>query len=271
LQPSSANGRRLRAGGIELWVERHGSGPPLLLIAGLGYASWCWHELHRELGGTVATIAFDNRGAGRSDKPAGPYSIEMLADDAAAVLDGVGLPDAHVLGQSMGGYIAQTLALRHPARVRSLILVSTSPGGAGTLPVPQETMEVWKLAGSMSPVDYARVSMPKSFAPGWTQAHPEEFARILERRLEFPTPAANWLAQYTACADYVTRGIDVTGIRKKTTVIHGDQDGVVPHSNGQLIAQRVPGAKFVSLPHTGHLPMLEDPPGFARLVREHLA
>lgn len=271
MNADAAGGRRLRAGGLSLWVEQGGSGPSLLLIAGLGYSTWCWQELRAELGDAATVVAFDNRGTGRSDRPAGPYSMALMADDAAAVLDAAGLADAHVLGHSMGGYIALTLALRHPGRVRSLILVGTSPGGLDTEPVPQETLETWKLAATLPPAEYARRSMPHSFAPGWTRAHPEAFERILARRLEFPTPAASWLAQYNACVEHVGRGVDVTAIRRPATVIHGEQDRVVPHRNGKLIAQRLPGAKFVSLPHAGHLPMLEDPPGFAALVRAHLA
>ena len=270
MSTDAAGGRRLRAGALEFWIEQAGAGPPLLLIAGLGYATWCWQDLQRALERDAATLAFDNRGTGRSDKPAGPYTLPMMADDAAAVLEAAGVRDAHVLGQSMGGYIALTLALRHPDRVRSLILVSTSPGGPDTRPVPEETMAVWKLAGTMAPADYARLSMPKSFAPGWTDAHPDAFEQVLARRLEFPTPTANWLAQYGACVEYVGRGVDVGAIRKPATVIHGEQDRVVPHHNGKLLAQRLPGAMFVSLKAAGHLPMLEDPPAFAELVRSHL-
>lgn len=268
--PAAPAGRRLRAGDISVWVESAGAGPPLLLIAGLGYASWCWLDLQQALRGDAATLAFDNRGTGRSDKSPGPYSIPLLADDAAAVLDAHGWRDAHIVGHSMGGYIALTLALRHPQKVRSLILVGTSPGGPQTQPVPQETLETWKLAGTMPPAEYARRSMPHSFAPGWTQAHPDAFERILARRLEFPTPAANWLAQYGACVEYVARGVDASAIRQPATVIHGQQDRVVPHENGKLLAQRLPGARFVSLKDAGHLPMLEDLPGFAALVRTHL-
>ena len=263
-------GGAVRAGAVSLWLEREGRGDPLLLIAGLGYASWCWLELRGALRERCDLIAFDNRGTGRSDKPAGPYTMAMLADDAAAVLDAAGIARAHVLGHSMGGYIAQTLALSHPERVRSLVLVGTMPGGPGMQPMPAETVNTWKLAGTMAPADYARRSMPKSFAPGWTDAHPREFEGILARRLEFPTPTACWLAQYQACAEFVTRGAPVEKIGVPATVIHGALDAVVPQANGRMLAQRLPGAAFVDLPQAGHLPFLEDPPGFAALVRRHL-
>jgi 3-oxoadipate enol-lactonase len=266
-----AAGRLLAANGVQLWVEPGlGAQPPVLLIAGLGYASWCWQELRANLGDALALTAFDNRGTGRSDKPAGPYSIELLADDAAAVIDALGLPPLAVLGHSMGGYIALTLALRHPRKVRSLVLVGTSPGGPATQPTPAATIETWKLAGTMTPQQYARTSMPRSFAPGWTQRHAAAFEDILARRLQFPTPAPCWLAQYQACADYVARGARVEDIAAPALVIHGEQDQVVVHANGQQLAQRLPNARFVSLPDAGHLPFLEDPPGFARLVRDHL-
>ncbi len=226
-------GRLVAAGGLNLWVEQGGAGTAVLLIAGLGYASWCWHELRSALGTGFALTSFDNRGAGRSDKPAGPYSIAALADDAAAVL-------------------------------------GTSPGGPDTQPVPEETLNVWKLAGKLPPAEYARRSMPRSFAPGWSEANPDAFERILARRLEFPTPAASWLAQYQACVDYVARGVDASRIDAPALVIHGRQDRVVPHVNGELLARRLPRSRFVSLPEAGHLPFLENPAGFAGLVRDHL-
>lgn len=263
-------GERLVAGALTFWVERAGHGVPLLLITGLGYATWCWGRLRADLADVAATVAFDNRGTGRSDKPTGPYSIEQMADDAAAVLDAVGVRDAHVLGHSMGGYIAIALALRHAARVRSLVLVGTSPGGPDTKPVPEETMAVWQLAGSLPPAEYARRSMPQSFAPGWAQAHPEAFESLLAQRLQHPTPSAAWLAQYQACVDYVTRGASVERIAAPALVVHGVQDRVVPLHNGALLAERLPQARLATLPAAGHLPYLEDPAGFARLVRTHL-
>lgn len=261
----------VRAGALTLWLEREGAGPPLLLIAGLGYASWCWTELRERLRGAAEILAFDNRGTGRSDKPAGPYSIAMLADDAAALLDAAGLASAHVLGHSMGGYIAQALALRHPAKVRSLLLACTSRGGPDTESMSPATATAWAQAAAQPPAIYARTSMPHSFAPGWAERHPVEFEALLARRLEFPTPPANWQAQFEACIDHVVTGLDVTPIRVPVTIAHGRLDRVVPYRNGELIAQSLPHARFISMDGVGHLPMLEEPDAFAAIVRDHLS
>lgn len=256
-----------------LWIEPSGPsarGAPVLMISGLGYSSWCWADLRQALSPDYRVITFDNRGTGRSDKPPGPYSIPMMADDAARVLDQCGMADAHVIGHSMGGYIAQTLALRQPKRVRSLILVGTSPGGQGTLPVPQETQTAWQNAAQLAPALYARSTMPRSFAPGWTEKNPRQFEEFLQRRLEFPTPPECWLAQFHGCGEYVTQGVKVEEIHVPALVIHGREDAVVPHKNGEVLARRLPGAQFVSLPGIGHLPYLEDAGGFTQLAREFL-
>lgn len=256
-----------------LWIEPpdpSARGAPLLMISGLGYSSWCWRELRGALSPDYRVVTFDNRGTGRSDKPPGPYSIPMMADDAVRVLDQCHVTDAHIIGHSMGGYIAQTLTLRHPQRVRSLILVGTSPGGRGTVPIPQETQTAWQNALRLSPADYARRTMPHSFAPGWTEKHPRRFEEFLQRRLEFPTPAECWLAQFQGCGEYVTQGVEVEDIRVPALVIHGREDAIVPHKNGEVLARRLPGAQFVSLPGVGHLPYLEDVEGFTRLAREFL-
>lgn len=261
---------RAPAGELTLWVEQGGHGPPVLLISGLGYSSWCWAELRAALQPDFRVVTFDNRGTGRSDKPAGPYSMAMLADDAARVLEQCRLPHAHVLGHSMGGYIALHLALRHPRKVRSLVLVGTSRGGPDTAPVPEETQANWMRYRGLPPADYARHTMPHSFAPGWTEAHPERFERYLEQRLRHPTPAEAWMAQYLACADHVTQGVDAGAITVPALVMHGTADRVVPHANGQLLARSLPASEWVSLDGAGHLPYLEDPPGFAARVRAFL-
>src|ERR1700691_1665258 len=117
--------------GIELYYESHGSGDPLLLIGGLGLAVSEMQPLIEALAAGQRVIAVDNRGAGRSAKPPGPYAIEQLADDAAALAADLGVSRADVLGISMGGRIAMSLALDHPGFVDRLMLVSTAPRTAG--------------------------------------------------------------------------------------------------------------------------------------------
>jgi pimeloyl-ACP methyl ester carboxylesterase len=255
---------------VELWKRSAGRGEPVLLISGLGYSAWCWDELRDALAAGFRVVTFDNRGTGRSSKPPGPCSIPMLADDAASVLDTFGIARAHVIGHSMGGYIAQTLALNHPGKVRSLVLIGTSPGGPRTLPVPEETQTAWKGAAGLSPQDYARRTMPISFAPGWTDAHPATFERYLARRIEHPTPPECWLAQFQACADYVVDGVPVEQLRVPALVIHGDADRVVPFENGRQLGQRLPGARWHAVAGAGHIPYLEDPPGLASLIGRFL-
>lgn len=266
----SAHARTVQLPGLESWVESRGAGEPVLCISGLGYSAWCWEELCAALAPTHRAIRFDNRGTGRSGKPAGPYSIAMLADDAAQLLDALGIPSAHIVGHSMGGYIALTLAQRHPAKVHSLVLVGTSPGGPQALPVPEDTRAAWGAALGLPPVEYARRTMPLSFAPGWTDAHPAQFEEYLKRRTQFPTPPECWLAQFNACGEYANQGVDLARLRMPALAIHGTADRIVPFENGELLARGLPNVRWLPVEGAGHIPYLEDPPWFARVVREHL-
>nr|MBA2460374.1 alpha/beta fold hydrolase [Actinomycetota bacterium] len=210
----------------------------------------------------------ENRGTGRSPKPPGPYSIEEMADDAAEALDG---RRAHVAGFSMGGYIAQTLALRRPELVEKLVLVCTGTGGPGYLPTPPETIAAWETNADKSPAEFARASMPLSFRPGWTDEHPDEFEQLLHDRLEFPTPPECWRAQYDACRRFVEQTTPVEEFTAPTLVAHGDADRIVPYENGVELARRIPGAELVHFAGGGHLLFLESPDEFNRTVAEFLA
>ena len=267
----AARGDRINVGDLQLWVEQSGSGPDVLLISGLGYSNWCWQELQSALAPAHRVVSFDNRGTGRSDKPAGPYSIGMLADDAARLLDALRVPAAHVVGHSMGGYIAQQLALAHPDKVKTLCLVATAAGGPGMVPMPEATLRLWNEVAGLSPQESARRAMPTSFAPGWTERNPQRFEQLLAARLRHPTPPACWAAQYAACVAHVQHGLDVTAITAPALVMHGSEDRVVPHGNGELLAQRLPRAQLVTLQGRGHLLPLEEPERFAQLVAAHVA
>lgn len=255
---------------VSLYAEEHGSGPPLLLLTGLGYAQWCWEPQLPAFAARRRVVAVDNRGSGRSPKPPGPYSIEELADDAVAVLDRLGIESTSVLGHSMGGYIAQELTLRHPARVESLVLLGTAPGGPASLPVPEPTLAVWLENAHLGSEDFARATTHLSFAPGWADEHPDLFEHYLAARLEHPTPPDTWRAQYEGAGRWLAAGRPLEQIATPTLVVHGDADRVVPVENGREIARRIPGAELIELPGRGHNLNLESPGELNRIVLHFL-
>lgn len=252
---------------MRLYREEHGEGRPLLLIAGLGDAIWSWQRQIAEWSQQFTCVAVDNRGAGRSPKPPGPYSIEQMADDAAEALDG---RRAHVAGFSMGGYIAQTVALRHPELVDRLVLVCTGTGGPDYAPLPEETAAAWAANAYKAPVEFARSSMPLSFARGWTSEHPDEFEQLLHDRLEYPTPPECWRAQFDACNEFIAKRTPVEEIAAPTLVLHGDADRIVPYQNGVELAGRISDARFETFSGGGHLLFIEDAPRFNAMVASFL-
>jgi 3-oxoadipate enol-lactonase len=250
-----------------LYVEEHGEGEPLLLIEGLGQSMWAWREQVSVFARRYRTIAFDTRGTGRSAVPEEPYGIDELAQDAADILDG---RTARVVGLSMGGYVALTLALARPELVRSLVLVGTGAGGPDRVPRPQEVRDAYAAAVGLPFDEYGRRTMPLTFAPGWTERNPEAFEEILAARLEHPTPDGTLDAHLRACYGFYGRGCEVERIDVPTLVLHGDADVIVPVENGRMLASRLPNARHVELAGRGHNLPLEDPATFNRLVLEFL-
>jgi 3-oxoadipate enol-lactonase len=259
---------RAAAGSKELYVEEHGEGAPLLLVEGLGQAMWAWREQVPVFAERYRTITFDNRGTGRSWIPAEPYAIADLAEDAAEVLRGRA---AHVVGLSMGGYIALTLALAHPELVRSLVLVGTGAGGTNRVPRPDHVREAFGAAIGLPPEEFGRRTMPYTFASGWTERNPERFATILAARLERPTSYETIEAHAEACYGFYASGCDVERIEAPALVVHGDEDLIVPVENGRALAARLPNARYVELAGRGHNLPLEDPETFNALVLDFLS
>jgi 3-oxoadipate enol-lactonase len=256
---------------VKLYTEEHysgdGDGHPLLLLTGLGYAIWSWQRQLPAWSQQFRCIAVENRGTGRSPKPPGPYSIEEMADDAAEALAG---RRAHVAGFSMGGYLAQTVALRHPDLVERLVLICTATGGPDHHDVPEETNAAWLANADRTPPEFARATMPLSFRPGWTEEHPDEFEQLLRDRLEFPTPPECWRAQYDACWEFVRERRPVEQIAAPTLVVHGDADRIVSYENGVALARRIPGSRFERFEGAGHLLFLEEPDRFNGMVASFL-
>ena len=151
---------------MRLAWDSQGEGAPLLLIHGLGYTRQGWGPLRGRLARRYRVISFDNRGIGESDIPPGPYSVEELAGDAVQVLDEAEAASAHVLGASLGGFVAQVIAAEHGDRVERLVLACTSPGGPGSYPLPEQTLRLMAEAPSLAPEVALRRFVENAVAAG---------------------------------------------------------------------------------------------------------
>jgi 3-oxoadipate enol-lactonase len=239
---------------------------PLVLISGLGQGSWVWRWVLPALERGRRVIAFDHRGTGPLSNVAARESVEEMAADVRAELD----EPAHVLGFSMGGYVALTLGLAEPGLVRSLVLAGTGAGGPDRVARPAHVARAFDEAFGLPPEEFGRLTMPYTVSPGWCDAHPERFEEILAARLERPTQDATILAHVAACYAFYDAGLEVEQIEAPALVVHGDEDLIVPVENGRRLAARLPNAEYVELPDRGHNLMLEDPETLGRLVGDFL-
>jgi 3-oxoadipate enol-lactonase len=251
----------------KLYVEERGEGEPVLLVAGLGQASWAWRYVVEPLAERWRTIAFDARGTGRSPRLDGPVTITAFAQDALEILAG---RRAHVVGLSMGGYVALTLALARPDLVRSLVLAATGAGGPDRVPRPDDVREGFNAALSLPYEEFVRETLHYAFAPGWTERNPVRMEEIVAARLEHPAGFDTIAAHADACYRFYAKGIEVERIDAPALVLHGDADRIVPVENGRALAARLPNAEYVELPGRGHNLPLEEPETFTRLAGRFL-
>ena len=239
---------------------------PLLLIAGLGQGVWVWRDVLPALERERPVLAFEARGTGKLAAVPARDSVAAMAADAGEELDG----PAHLLGFSMGGYVALTLALAEPELVRSLLLFATGGGGPGRVPRPRHVAQAFTAALELPHEEFAHRTMPHTFAPGWAEANPERFESVVAARMEQPTPYETLDAHAQACYGFYAEGCDAERLTMPALVVHGEEDLIVPVENGRTLAKRLPNVTYVELPGRGHNLMLEDPEAFVRLVVEFL-
>jgi 3-oxoadipate enol-lactonase len=259
----------VQVGEIELDVERSGSGPPLLMIMGMSGTALHWGEpFLAPLREDFEVIAFDHRGVGASTKLDGEITIKAMAEDAAALLAALEIDSAHVVGISMGGMIAQELALGHPELVKTLTLGCTYCGGEGSALADPADMQ--ELAGAMMSGDRERairagweINVSPSFA-----ADPEawEAFQVIAQQRAVAVPVV--MAQMQACVAHDTNS-RLPSLQLPTLVIHGTEDRLLPEPNGRLIASRIAGSDLEILDGVGHLFFWERPERSAELVRAH--
>lgn len=259
------------ANGIELYYEIHGEGEPLLLIMGLSHNALSWYRSLPKFSKHFKVIVFDNRGSGRSSKPAEPYSIELMAEDARSVLDACEVDAAYVYGISMGGMIAQRLTLLYPERVKSLILGCTTAGGPSHIqPAMEVSMQMMARASLEATLEeQAWQAAPILYSSSFIEHHQDLVAEDIQKRIEIPTPAQGYLLQLQACMSHNTSE-EIGTINLPTLVIHGDADALVPYKNGKILAERIPDAQLVTIEGAGHLYATEAADLVNNLVIEFL-
>jgi 3-oxoadipate enol-lactonase len=238
----------------------------ILLLTGLGAKRLGWYRQLAVFGREYRTIAIDLRDTGDSDPVRRPYTAADLADDAASVLRALGVAQAHIVGISMGGFVALELALRHPGAVATLVLVSTSAGGLRSWP-PLRGIKM--LVGRRTPGadigDLARKSYANLMARGYAASHPEDMACIATIARYRPMTSAAYYRQLWAAIRHNV-GRRLRDIAMPTLVIHGDEDPLMPTANGRRLAQAIPGARLRIYPQTGHIPIIERAGDFNRDV-----
>lgn len=246
-----------REDGASLWWEATGphDAPVVVLIMGLAYPSDMWFRIRPSLARTRRVLVLDNRGAGRTGDVVGaPYTVELMAADVLAVMDAAGVSRADVVGASMGGLIAQELALTAPARVRSLVLACTHPGISHAVLNP-DALAMLAHRGEMTAGQAAEASIPFNYAPSTPRSRIEEDWAV---RLPLATTPTGYLAQAQGTSTW--SGLPrIEALQVPTLVLHGALDRLVPPDNGRLLADRIPGAELVLLADANHLFFSDQP------------
>jgi pimeloyl-ACP methyl ester carboxylesterase len=260
-----------KAGEINLEYFTEGSGPPLLLVMGFAGSAYTWGQPFIEaLKRSFTVTRFSNRGTGGSDRPDAQTTIRMMADDTVALLDALGIERPHVMGISMGGYIAQELAINYPGRVNGLVLGCTGVGGPTAVQSDPQTMQSMAFDPSLPIADLVRKSWYALVSDGFVSSGHDFLETMLSSILEHPTPMETIMKQVMAIAGHNVAERD-KAITAPTLVIHGDADRLVPPANGDQVAAAISGAQKHTIHGVGHMFFWEKPEESARIVTEFLS
>lgn len=248
----------LKANGIDIYFEQHGeqNAEPVLLIMGFAMNAGAWGAQIDALKERYRVIAFDNRGAGRSSQPAEAYTIPMMAEDAIAVLDSLGIASAHIVSASMGGMIAQELTLRHPERVRTLTLMCTMCGGphAPGFDViserSKELDEITDLEASITPERAMEFAL-ELFTPEFLKEPGPGLMQMAGTTAMFPSTLDGIKGQNAAILGHNTYD-RLPQITAPTLVLAGEDDPMIPAANSRILAERIPNARLRVWPGLRH-------------------
>ena len=251
---------------VEIYYEMQGRGPYLTLVPGLGVGTWIWERQLDAFARHFTTVIFDNRGMGKSSKPPGPYRVSQMTGDLLGLLDFLGIGETHLLGISLGGFIALETALSAPERINRLVLVSTAAGGADQVPMAPEVLQLLlKTTGGRRELIREKLSL--AFSEAFLSS--PEIDRLVEVRLADRQPSFAFTAQAAAGAAF-DRSADAAGVRQPTLIIAGSGDRVVPARNAEILAAKISGSRCIIYPKLGHQCFYEDAASFNADVVEFL-
>jgi 3-oxoadipate enol-lactonase len=248
-------------GDLEMYYEVHGEGEPLLLIAGFGADVTEWGTLiPARLAEIRQVILFDNRGCGRTTQPPGPYSLPQMARDAVGLLDYLHIAKADVIGCSMGGMIAQYVALDYPRRVNRLILGCAMAGrGNFRLPRLRALLNMTRKSSGDPFSDYWKRSLANNYSREFIIANRELLENHIRARLQYPASKEAKEAQIRAIVYTHNSYARLGTLTAPTLVMAGTRDAFIPPENSSIIAQKIPGAQLRLIPGAGHVFWISHP------------
>jgi 3-oxoadipate enol-lactonase len=255
--PPGAVDRHVRTNGITMHAIDAGRGRPLVLLHGLGWDGTLWASAARRFADRYRVIAGDTRGHGQSDRPAGPYSIDLFAADWLGLLDALGVDRACVVGFSQGGMIAQVLALEHPERVAALVLVSTACRSDPSVKGKME--ERIRLARTEGPAAAARLAATSIFSKRFTDARADAVEQFIAWRTGMDQES---LLEATRAAYGFDVSARLSAVHVPTLVMYGDEDALTPPAVVRYVADCLPKPELVCVPGAGHMIPIEQPDEF---------
>jgi len=255
--------------GLSLHYVKEGSGPPIVMITGFGASLEGWQPTSDLLKEHFTVLRLDNRGIGGSGDLEGPYTVDTMGADAAALMAALGYETYHVCGISLGSFAAQALALQFPDRVDKLVLIGSSPGGKVHVAADAEVMTYWQTRGSMEPEARAHKGLTLSTHPSWPENNKEEYEKWVAFSASRKTnPSAVMRQSFAAIAfDHAEKAKQITA---ETLILHGDSDRLVPLANAEKLHTLIPDSTLVILKMTGHIPIIERPEQTANAIMDFL-
>jgi pimeloyl-ACP methyl ester carboxylesterase len=244
-------------GNCRIYYECHGEGYPLVLIRGLGSNADHWYAQVPDLSRHFRVITFDNRGIARSTDPGGPFTIADMAEDTIHLMNGMRIEQAHVLGLSLGGMVAQEMAIRHPQRINRLVLVVTLCGGKQQIVAEDSVREKLQRMVLENSADARIKAIDVFFALRTIQEHPQVLQQYAEVSMKYPASMEILQRQYDAVARHDTYD-RLDRIKAPTLVLTGEEDVLIPPGNSEILAEHIPGAELRVISGGGHQIMIEQ-------------